>query len=60
MSKFVGPRSLIIFQQLGKCDTESLAWLREEDPDLWELDPNFERFRDFITAMESVNDAVER
>ena len=59
MGKFVGHDSLLFFFQLDMADSTSLSWLTTE-PKVWEIDPNYERFRRFVKGMDVVNDVAER
>ena len=58
-SQFVTADSWLLFKSLGILDVEALSWMTE-DPEDWYLDDNYRRFREFIKAMEVVNDAAER
>lgn len=52
---FVGPESLYLFKTLDL----SKEWLTER-VGMWEMDPNYNKAKEFVTNLKVVNDAAER
>ena len=58
LSSMLGPQSWLLFDKLGLVD-EDLDWLLL-DPLVWDYNPGYIKFRDFVKNLTIVNDPAER
>ena len=58
LSKFVGPRSWLLFSKLGLSQVDC-EWL-QLDPAVWKLMSGYQKLREFVKNTTIVNDPAER
>ena len=57
LSRFISKESLSVFYLLGVLD--DMEWL-ELSPDLWDTNPGYGKFHNYVSSLEVVNDVSER